>query len=171
MPEASSALSPAALEAEIARRLGSLTTLSLATVDPQGAPCAAAVYFVHDEALALYFLSARTTVHGINMLATPKVAATAHDEHQEWKTLSGLQLAGEAHPVGLIEFPQAARLYNRKYPFVDLLKAADDKAALAKAMAATTIWKLVPTWIRLIDNARGFGFKQELALPHGPGAR
>ena len=143
------------------------TTLTLATVDPQGSPCAAAVYFVHDEKLNIYFLSARTTVHGANMLARPRVAATAQDEHQEWKSLCGLQLKGESLPVGALEFPRAARLYNRKYPFVDLLKASDDKTALAKAMAATTIWKIVPDWIRLIDSARGFGFKQELTLPHG----
>ncbi len=170
MPGDQPSLSPQDVEGEISRLLGSLTTLSLATVNPQGAPCAAAVYFVSDKDLNIYFLSARTTVHGANMLALPLVAATAHDEHQEWKTLCGLQLTGEAHPVGALEFPRAARLYNRKYPFVDLLKASDDKAALAKAMAATTIWKLVPDWIRITENARGFGFKQELRLPHDPPA-
>lgn len=168
MPEIPQPPDPAALEEEISRLLASLTTLSLATVDARGLPCAAAVYFAQDPQLNLFFLSAKTTVHGTNMLATPRVAATAHDEHQDWKSLCGIQLTGEARPVGPLEFPAAARLYNRKFPFVDLLKAADDKAALAKAMAATTIWKLTPDWIRLTDNARGFGFKQELSLPGKP---
>jgi len=145
--------------------LGSLTTLTLATVSEAGEPCAAAVYYVHDEKLNLFFLSAKTTVHGANMLAHPRVAGTVHAEHQEWKTLSGLQLTGEARPVKALEFPSAALLYGKKYPFVNLLKSADDPGALAKAMAATTIWKLVPDWIRLIDNARGFGFKDEIRLP------
>jgi hypothetical protein len=99
------------------------------------------------------------------MLAHPRVAGTVHAEQQEWKTLSGLQLTGEARPVKALEFPAAALLYGKKYPFVNLLKSADDPAALAKAMASTTIWKLVPDWIRLIDNARGFGFKDEIRLP------
>lgn len=144
--------------------LGSLTTLTLATVNGAGEPCAAAVYFVHDDELALYFLSSKTTVHGANMLERPRVAGTVHAEHQAWKTLRGLQLTGVAAPVGLREFPAAAMLYGRKYPFANLLKSADDPGALAKAMASTTVWKLVPDWIRLIDNGRGFGFKEEIRL-------
>ncbi len=144
--------------------LGSLTTLNLATVDAVGWPCAAAVYFVSDDDLNVYFLSAKTTVHGANMLARPRVAGTAHDEHQEWASLSGIQLTGSAAPVPALEFPRAAVLYGKKFPFANLLKSADDAAALAKAMAATTIWKLVPDWIRLIDNSRGFGYKEEIRL-------
>lgn len=144
--------------------LGSLTTLTLATINDAGEPCAAAVYFVHDDALALFFLSAKTTVHGANMLARPRVAGTVHAEHQDWKTLRGIQLTGTVSPVGLREFPAAALLYGRKYPFANFLKSTDDPGALAKAMASTTLWKLVPDWIRLIDNGQGFGFKEEIRL-------
>lgn len=144
--------------------LAALTTLTIATVNEAGEPCAAAVYYVHDESLSIYFLSAKTTVHGANMLARPRVAGTVHAEHQDWKTLRGIQLTGTAAPVALREFPAAALLYGRKYPFANLLKSADDPGALAKALSSTTLWKLVPDWIRLIDNGRGFGFKEEIRL-------
>lgn len=156
-------------KASLIAMLGSLTTITLATVDARGFPNAAAVYFVSDDELTLYFLSAKTTVHGANLLARPRAAATAHDEHQAWASIAGVQLTGEARPVTAFEFPRAAILYGKKFPFLNLLKSADDPAALASAMAATTIWKLVPDWIRLIDNSRGFGFKEEIRPGQSPG--
>ena len=35
---------------------------------------------------------------------------------------------------------------------------------LLKAMTSMTLWKYVPDWIRMTDNSRGFGFKEELHL-------
>lgn len=148
--------------------LASLTTLALATVDETGAPCAAAVYYAHDEHLNLYFLSARSTVHGRNLLAQPKVAGTVYAEHQEWKFLRGIQLKGVAVPVGLPAFHSAAALYNSKYSFISLVTKGVP-VELFKAMAATTIWKLTPSWIRMTDNSKGFGFKEELFLAQEDG--
>ena len=45
--------------------------MTLATVGPDGAPAAAAVFYAHDDALNLYFLSEERTQHGQNMLAQP----------------------------------------------------------------------------------------------------
>ena len=42
--------------------------------------------------------------------------------------------------------------YVRKFPFVAELRALID---------ASWLLALRPTWIRLIDNRRGFGFKRE----------
>ena len=147
----------------IAAFLASLTTITLATVDHNGEPCAAAVYYAHDEQLNLYFLSAQSTVHSSNLLAHPRVAATAYEEHQDWKSLRGLQLSGVATPVEFLEFPHAAAVYTKKYPFVSLATRGSP-AELLKAMASATLWKLTPTWMRMTDNSRGFGFKEELTF-------
>ena len=151
------------LRTRAAAFLASLTTITLATVDPNGAPCAAAVYFAQDERLNLYFLSAKSTDHSANLLAHPQVAGTAYEEHQEWKSLRGLQLKGVATPVEFLEFPHAAAVYTKKYPFVSLATRGSP-AELLKAMASATIWKLTPNWIRMTDNSRGFGFKEELTF-------
>lgn len=156
------------LHQRIGAYLASLTTITLATVDASGTPCAAAVYYAHDEHLNLYFLSTRSTVHCRNLLANPKVAGTVYAEHQEWKTLKGIQLRGVAVPVELLAFPHAATLYTSKYPFVSLVTRGSP-AEILKAMAATTIWMLTPSWIRMTDNAQGFGFKEELFLDREAG--
>ena len=109
------------LRSKISKLLSSLTTATLATVNQKGEPCAAAVYYAHDEKLTLYFLSSKSTLHGANLLVNPRVAATAYDEHQDWKSLCGLQLKGLARPVELLEFPHAASVYTKKYPFVSML--------------------------------------------------
>jgi uncharacterized protein YhbP (UPF0306 family) len=157
----------ASLQERISGLLSSLTTLALATVDSGGNPCAAAVYFAHDADLTLYFISAKTTVHGANLLRDPRVAAMAYEEHQEWNRLRGLQLRGTARPVELLEFSRAASVYGGKYSFLSILSQGTP-AELLKAMAKVTFWKLEPSWIRLTDNSRGFGFKEELS-PGAPG--
>ena len=151
------------LSVRISSLLASLTTMTLATVDQSGEPCAAAVYYAHDDDLTFYFISAKTTLHGANLLSHPRVAAAAYDEHQEWKSLSGLQISGVARPVELLEFPHAATVYTKKYPFVSMVTKGSP-VELLKAMTSMTLWKYVPDWIRMTDNSRGFGFMEELHL-------
>ena len=151
------------MRSSVAAFLSSLTALTLATVDQHGEPYAAAVYFAHDENLNLFFLSGRSTVHGTNLLVHPRVAGTAYEEHQDWKSLRGIQLRGVAGPVEFLEFPHAAAVYTKKYPFVSLATRGTP-AELLKSMASATLWKLTPTWIRMTDNSRGFGFKEELTF-------
>ena len=134
------------LSSRVADFLASLTTITLATVDQHGEPFAAAVYFAHDEHLNLFFLSAQSTAHGANLLAHSQVAGTAYEEHQEWKSLRGLQLRGVAGPVEFLEFPHAAAVYTKKHPFVSLATRGSP-AELLKAMASATLWKLTPTWM------------------------
>ena len=49
-------------------------------------------------------------------------------------------------------------VYLNKYPFIQ-------KNKLLKLMLNTvTFYKIVPSWIRLIDNTQGFGHKEELRM-------
>lgn len=154
-------------EAEDVRRrlaafLAAHTTLTLATVGPDGAPAAAAVFYAHDEAFNLYFLSEECTRHGQNLLANGLVAGTIQADGQDWRTIRGVQLIGRAAPVTGAELTHAVAVYGRKYAFVAaLLAGAAGPDVLVGPLAQARFWVLRPTWFRLIDNTVRFGFKEE----------
>lgn len=155
----------APLRARIAAFLAEHTTVTLATVGPDGAPAAAAVFYAHDADLNLYFLSEERTQHGQNLLANPAVAGTIQADGQDWRAIRGLQLRGEAAPVSGAALAHATAVYGRKYAFVAaLLAGGQGPGALAGPLARARFWVLRPTWFRLIDNTVRFGFKEELCL-------
>ena len=141
------------------------TTLTLATVGAGGAPAAAAVFYAHDADLNLYFLSETGTQHGSNITAGSGVACTIQADGQDWRRIRGLQLWGWGMPVTPTGIPHATAVYSRKFAFVGVLLAgAQAPGVLAGPLARARFWVLRPAWIRLIDNSRGFGFKEELVL-------
>ena len=116
--ESPAGLAGAALRDRIAAFLAEHTTLTLATVDAEGVPAAAAVFYAHDTGFNLYFLSEERTEHGRNLLADPRVAGTIHADGQDWRGIRGLQVRGQARPVAGTEFARAAAVYGRKFSFV-----------------------------------------------------
>ena len=155
----------------------SISTLTLATAGPSqpdvtslhtAPPHAAAVYFTADlpvrdslRGLRLYFFSDPTSQHGQDLHANPQAAAAIYPAVSGWQEIRGLQLHGAAHilPPGST-WEAAWQLYQIKFPFVSGLKAILQRNAL---------YEFIPSWLRLVDNRRGFGFKQEweLADLHG----
>jgi len=149
----------------IARFLAARTTMTLATVGSDGAPAAAAVFYAHDDALNLYFLSEERTQHGQNMLASPLVAATVQADGQDWRAIRGVQMRGTASLVAAGELAHAAAGYGRKYAFVaTLLAGSGGPGVLAGPLSKARFWVLRPSWLRLIDNTVRFGFKEEWTL-------
>jgi hypothetical protein len=156
------------VRARLAAFLAAHTTMTLATISPQGAPAAAAVFYAHDAALNLYFLSEERTQHGRNLLANPQAAATIQADGQEWRSIRGVQLVGLARPVGLSELPHAIAVFGRKFGFVAaLLSGAGGPGELSGPLAKARWWALRPRWLRLTDNTVRFGFKEELTLSEG----
>lgn len=142
--------------------LAAHTTLTLATVGPDGAPAAAAVFYAHDDALRLYFLTEERTRHGQNLLASALAAGTIQADGQDWRTIQGLQMRGRAFPVTGGELAHAAAVYGRKYAFVaGALAGSGGPGVLVGPLAQARFWVLQPEWIRLIDNTVRFGFKEE----------
>lgn len=140
----------------VLRFLSRRSTLTLATADESGRPHAASLYFVHDEALRLYFLSSPESRHVRHLLARPEVAATIHGEPWDWKTIQGLQLWGTAAPVeDPAEWEPAMARYRAKFPFID---------ELPQALAHARLYRITPHWVRWIDNTRGFGYRVEWRL-------
>jgi uncharacterized protein YhbP (UPF0306 family) len=139
----------------VAQALADYTTVNVAYVDEHGAPQACAVFFALAEDGSLVFLSARTSRHGRALGSDGRVAFTAQAEGQQWATITGVQGRGAATLLAGAARVAAFRTYTERFPFV----ASDPR--LRSALAAADLWELRPTWLRLIDNARGFGHKQE----------
>jgi uncharacterized protein YhbP (UPF0306 family) len=166
MTEELSSGSTEPLKARIRTFLAGHNTMTLATLGPDGAPQAAAVFYAAGDDLSLYFLSSPRSRHSENLLAQPRVAATIHADGQSWQAIQGLQIEGRARPVtGARETAQAARIYARRFEFVrGLLEGADGPTALAGPVATSRFYVLHPRWIRLVDNTLGFGHHEELSL-------
>lgn len=130
-----------------------LSTMTLATQDAQGQPHAAPVYFAAGPDLGLYFFSEASSQHSQDTARDPRAAAAIYPEAADWQAIRGLQLRGVVHPLAPGQpWETAWALYAAKFPFVKALKLV---------VARNTLYVLRPTWLRLVDNRRGFGFKQE----------
>lgn len=143
------------LEDRVCRYLEGHDVLTLATVDEVG-PWATPLFYVSDDALDLFFLSDPTTRHCQAIARNPKVSAAIHGEFTAWTDIRGLQLEGRAHPVDDEQADERifAR-YTAKFPFALPLISLD---------GPHRFYRIRPRWLRLIDNSRGLGFKEELRL-------
>jgi uncharacterized protein YhbP (UPF0306 family) len=136
-------------------------TLTLAT-ECRGKPWANALFYANDD-FTLYFMSDPKTRHADHLKNNPHVAATVQDDQHDWRAIQGVQFEGTCHEItNPVEATRALTIYATKYPFIgELLRAPKE---IDSAMAKARFYKLTPAWIRLIDNARGFGFKEEIHL-------
>lgn len=142
-------------------------TMTLATIGPSGEPQAAAVFYAADDQLNLYFLSGPSSRHSQNLQRGPRAAATIQADGQAWQEIWGLQIEGTAHLVaGVRETARAARVFAGRFDFLQGLldeRGTDGPVALRGPLAGSRFYVLRPAWIRLIDNTRGFGHKEELS--------
>jgi uncharacterized protein YhbP (UPF0306 family) len=133
--------------------------MTLATSSPTGEPHAAAVYFVaqkQDQKLHLFFFSDPQSHHSQDLHTNANAAAEIHPDGGDWRTIHGLQLHGLV--TRLVRGPiwdAAWNLYTAKFPFVKFLRPI---------VARNALYSFNTTWLRLIDNRRGFGFKEEWQL-------
>jgi uncharacterized protein YhbP (UPF0306 family) len=139
--------------------------MTLATLGEDGEPHAATVYFVaapHPQATAspgftLYFFSDPHSQHSLDIARQPRAAAALHPESDSWQDIRGLQLRGVARRVEPgREWDLAWENYRLKFPFV---------IGLVSVVRRNALYAFEPRWIRLVDNRRGFGFKQEWTIP------
>jgi len=139
--------------------LAAHNTLTLAT-EREGKPWANALFYANDD-FTLYFVSDPKTRHADHLKNNPRVAATIQDDQRDWRAIQGVQIEGRCSEItNPIESARALTVYAGKYPFIaGLLRAPKE---LGSAMAKARFHKITPTWIRLIDNTRGFGFKEEI---------
>lgn len=130
-----------------------LSTMTIASSDRSGEPHAAAVYFAADEDLNFYYFSDPLSQHSQDLVPRPQAAVAIYPNGLDWQDIRGLQLRGDVRTVEPgPEWENAWVLYSNKFPFV---------AELKELVARNQLYVFIPTWVRLVDNRRGFGFKQE----------
>jgi 4-hydroxy-3-polyprenylbenzoate decarboxylase len=146
-------ITPAGPPSKIPADLLGLPLVTLATVGADGAPHAASVYFAAGEDHRLYFFSSAASQHGRDLAANPAVALTLSPVVEGWRDIYGLQMRGEAHPVPTgPEWERGYQLYLARFPFA---------ASFKEEVARNLLYVFTPRWLRLVDNSRGFGFKEE----------
>ncbi|MCK6372210.1 MAG: pyridoxamine 5'-phosphate oxidase family protein [Gammaproteobacteria bacterium] len=155
--------------AAIRRMLEAHNTLTLAT-SAGGRAWAATVFYASDRDFNLYFVSDRRTRHAQEMNANPEVALAINADVDNWNEVRGLQMAGRASLAEGVERATALALYLGKFASVKALFDAPrsaDEETIARRLKNTAFWRVTPRFIRLIDNARGFGFKIEIEMGDG----
>jgi len=134
----------------------SLSTLTLATTNGEGEPHAAPVYFAADADLSFYFFSAPDSRHGQDLASNPHAAAAFYPACFGWQEIRGVQMHGAACIVEAgATWEKAWELYQAKFPFV---------TALRSEISRNSLYVFTPSWIRLVDNRRRFGYKREWTL-------
>lgn len=134
--------------------------MTLATQGDAG-PWAAAVFYASDG-LTLYWLSAPSSRHSLNLASNPHVAATVQEDYADWPQIKGIQIEGTAAEIGGDEERHARALYGGKYPVIGNLAKAP--ASIVAAMAKVRWYMLAPERLYLIDNSIAFGHREELTL-------
>ena len=132
--------------------LAETPALTLATLDADGTPRATPLYFAADSSLRLLFLSDGETIHASNLTRRKEAAAALYPSVDDWRALRGLQCKGWVEALGAAGQTAEFAVYLDRFPFA---------ATLTSQLETSLLFRLTPTWVRLIDNRRGFGFHCE----------
>lgn len=141
---------------EIQEFLSEHTTLALATVNEHGLPHVAPVFYAADEDLNLYFISESSSRHCQHLQKKPNVSAGIYRDGQHRSEVTGLQLWGCCRVV--VKDDTAKSIYLKKYGFIE------QDAILLKKFHDMSMYVIQSEGLRLIDNRKGFGHKQEWKL-------
>ncbi len=150
----------ASLPPEVAAYLAEHNVMTLATLGTDG-PWASAVFYAVDGG-ALVFLSSPATRHARNLEHDSRCAAAIQDDTADWKAVKGIQFEGRVVRLAGDEATAAHRCYAKKFPIVSPLAIVPP--AIVEALAKICWYRLTPSRLYFIDNARGFGHRDEVDL-------
>ncbi len=144
------------LPPEVAEFLAAHHVMTLATQGASG-PWAAAVFYARDGD-DLVFLSSLSSRHCTDLAADSRCAATIHGETLDWRSIRGIQLEGHVGELTGDDRARAQQLYAERFPFI---RPGGAPAAIAAALARVRWYRLRIARLHFIDNARGFGQRQQ----------
>ncbi len=140
--------------------LAAHTVMTLATCGPDG-PWAAAVFYA-SEGFDLYFLSSPRSRHAAHLAAGARAAATIQGQHDDWRTIQGIQIAGTVTRLDRSDKAHALDVYGRRFPQVG--DVARRPIELAAALGRVSWYRLTPARLFFVDNTKGFGHRDEVIL-------
>ena len=131
-------------------------TLVLATADHGARGWATPLFYVSDRGLRLYWLSDAAVRHSREAASDHEVGVAIFSPAASWRRILGVQFVGRVSRVrdAAARARQLGR-YRRKYEL---------GTELDSLLARSNMYVFRPSWLRLIDNARGLGFKVEVSL-------
>jgi uncharacterized protein YhbP (UPF0306 family) len=137
--------------------------MSLATIGHEG-PHAASLFYACDG-FVLFWISDPASRHSRDVDAEPRVAATIAADFTSFAEICGLQIRGTARRVEQSEGARYFALLEARYTF--LKHSAEGPKKMHDAYAQSSIYRLDPKRIVLIDNTKRFGHKETLELSSG----
>ncbi len=133
------------------------SSLVIATVNHEAWPQAVSLFYASDENLNLYWVSGEKSRHSQNLERVSRVAVAIHHETWDWRDIHGVQLEGQAmRLLDPDETDRAWALFRDKFPFT---------VEFTDQIVRSAFYLLRPKWIRLIDNSKYFGHREEFTLP------
>jgi uncharacterized protein YhbP (UPF0306 family) len=148
----------APLAPEPAAYLANHHVMTLATQGSNG-PWAAAVFYAWFDG-ALIFLSSPKSRHAANLAQDGRCAATIQEDYSDWQQIKGVQLEGRVKLLHGDAADRARAAYAEKFPIAGPLALIPP--AIAEAFARVSWYRLAPDRLYFIDNAKGFGHRDEL---------
>lgn len=144
---------------DVAAVLSECRTASLATVGADGWPHAVNVQYV-SQGLEVFWLSDPASLHSRHVQERATAAVTVyHGDDTDPTSLRGVQMHGRVAVVSDADGrARAWARYLAKFDFLDRDERMRERAV------RMTIYRFTPTWVRLIDNRRGFGYKCEIKV-------
>ena len=130
--------------------------MTLATQGSEG-PWAAALFYVR-EGDDLIFLSSPTSRHCRNLAQQPGCAATIQPDGDDWRSVQGIQIEGQAREVRVGEIALTQQRYGERFPFV---RPGIAPPAIVQALARVRWYRLRIAHLYFIDNQRGFGQREQ----------
>lgn len=143
----------------VARLLDTHSVLTMATLHA-GRPHAVSLIYANDD-LSLYWLSSPDSRHSLALQDSPAVSITIARQYTDFQEICGLQMRGDAWCVtDKKEIERGVTCLSVRYPFLKQFQSG--AAHLMKQFDAASVYRFDANEITLIDNGRGFGFKQTL---------
>lgn len=141
---------------EASQFLKTWPTASLATIDENGSPHAANVQFAASDIEHLYFVSSSKSSHSLYVETNPNVAMSIYAHVDTPDQIHGIQLHGRCQAINEgADQDRAWDCYCEAFPFVLT------NPMIEQRLRSEQFYVVTPTWMRYIDNRRGFGFKAE----------
>ena len=126
--------------------------LTIATAGEDGAPKAATVSYASDGT-TIYFSTGVTTAKYKNIVANKRVALAVDEDYDDWGTIQGVQLEGDAMLLEADEDVGAAmKLLTCKFPQIEHMPASIQRRII----------KIEPRVAYFLDNSKGFGHRDKV---------
>ncbi len=131
-------------------------SMALATLRSDGYPQTTTVDYVNDG-FAIYFGCGAQSQKAQNLARDPRMSAAIDRDHESWSEIEGLSLAGTA--VRVTDAAKLAAIQKRfiaKFPQVAGFTAED--------RAGTSVFRVTPSIISVLDYSKGFGHSDLVAV-------